>query len=77
MSGEPTAAGSAGRAPGSRAERMAEAVRLVVTSRERAPRSPRLEHALKRLVWRYTRECSREASSREESTEEDTDAAPS
>ena len=76
MSGEPTAAGSAGREPGSRAEHMAEAVRLVVTSRERAPRSPRLEHALKGLIWRYTRECSGEASGRAESTEEDTDTAP-
>jgi hypothetical protein len=33
---------------------MAETVRLVVTHRERAPRSPRLERALKRLIWRYT-----------------------
>lgn len=35
--------------------RMAETVRLVLTSRERAPRSPRMERALKRLIWRYTR----------------------
>jgi hypothetical protein len=35
-------------------ERMAETVRLVVTRRERAPRSPRMERALKRLIWRYT-----------------------
>ena len=35
-------------------ERRAEAVRLVVTHRERAPRSPRMERALKRLIWRYT-----------------------
>jgi hypothetical protein len=36
-------------------ERMAETVRMVVTRRERAPRSPRMERALKRLIWRYTR----------------------
>jgi DnaJ family protein C protein 28 len=36
-------------------ERMAETVRQVVTRRERAPRSPRMERALKRLIWRYTR----------------------
>jgi len=34
---------------------MAETVRLVLTTRERAPRSPRMERALKRLVWRYVR----------------------
>ena len=39
-----------------RRARMAEAVRQVVTRRERAPRSPRLERALKRLIWRYTQE---------------------
>jgi len=33
--------------------RRAEAVRLIVTRRERAPRSPRMERALKRLMWRY------------------------
>jgi hypothetical protein len=38
-----------------RRRRMAEAVRLVVTRRERAPRSPRMERSLKRLLWRYTR----------------------
>ena len=37
----------------SRNRRMAEAVRLVVTRRERAPRSPKMERALKRLIWRY------------------------
>jgi hypothetical protein len=37
-----------------RKRRMAEAVRLVVTRRERAPRSPRMERALKRLIWRYS-----------------------
>lgn len=34
--------------------RKAEAVRRIVTRRERAPRSPRMERALKRLIWRYT-----------------------
>ena len=38
-----------------RHRRMAETVRLVLTRRERAPRSPRMERALKRLIWRYTR----------------------
>ncbi|NIV39828.1 MAG: hypothetical protein GWN58_63590 [Anaerolineae bacterium] len=37
-----------------RRRRMAETVRLVLTRRERAPRSPRMERALKRLIWRYT-----------------------
>ena len=36
-------------------ERMAETVRLVIARRERAPRSPKMERALKRLIWRYTR----------------------
>lgn len=36
-------------------ERMAETVRQVVGRRERAPRSPRMERAFKRLIWRYTR----------------------
>jgi hypothetical protein len=31
----------------------ADAVRLIVTRRERAPRSPRMARALKRLIWRY------------------------
>jgi hypothetical protein len=39
----------------SRRTRMAETVRLVITRRERAPRSPRMERALKRLILRYTR----------------------
>jgi hypothetical protein len=39
---------------GERQARMADAVRQIVTRRERAPRSPRLERALKRLIWRYT-----------------------
>ena len=37
-----------------RKARMAETVRLVITRRERAPRSPRMERAFKRLIWRYT-----------------------
>jgi hypothetical protein len=36
-----------------RQARRAEAVRRVITRRERAPRSPRMERALKRLIWRY------------------------
>ena len=36
-------------------KRMAETVRLVLATRERAPRSPGMERALKRLIWRYTR----------------------
>lgn len=43
-----------------RRARMAEAVRQIVTRRERAPRSPRLERALKRLIWRYTGEQDRQ-----------------
>jgi hypothetical protein len=35
-------------------KRMAETVRLVIARRERAPRSPRMERALKRLIWRYS-----------------------
>ena len=50
MSGEPAAASSE-----EKRQRMAETVRLVVTRRERAPRSPRMERALKRLIFRYTR----------------------
>lgn len=38
-----------------RQNRMAEAVRQIVTRRERAPRSPKMERALKRLLWRYSR----------------------
>ena len=41
--------------PAAQKQRKAEAVRLVITRRERAPRSPRMERALKRLIWRYTR----------------------
>jgi len=50
VSGEPAAASSE-----EKRQRMAETVRLVVTRRERAPRSPRMERALKRLIFRYTR----------------------
>jgi hypothetical protein len=42
--------------PDDRRARMADTVRQIVTRRERAPRSPRLERALKRLIWRYTLE---------------------
>lgn len=38
-----------------RQHRMADTVRLVVTRRERAARSPAMERALKRLIWRYAR----------------------
>ena len=67
MSDTPAPAESGEGAPPSRAERMAEAVRLVVTSRERAPRSPRLAHALKRLIWRYTTAGGDKAAAEEES----------
>ncbi|MCL7455395.1 MAG: hypothetical protein M8467_20360 [Anaerolineae bacterium] len=40
--------------PETREERIAETVRRIVTRRERAPRSPRMERAFKRLLWRYT-----------------------
>jgi len=33
---------------------MADTVRQVINRRERAPRSPRMERAFKRLIWRYT-----------------------
>jgi hypothetical protein len=39
-----------------RRARMADIVRLIASRRERAPRSPRMERALKRLIWRYHRE---------------------
>jgi hypothetical protein len=41
--------------PVDKRERMVETVRLVISRRERAPRSPRMERALKRLIWRYNR----------------------
>lgn len=66
MSDDGTSPGQEGQAPRGRAERMAEAVRLVVTSRERAPRSPRMEQALKRLIWRYSRHSGEEAADQEE-----------
>lgn len=34
--------------------RMAQAIREVINRRERAPRSPRMERALKRMIWRYS-----------------------
>jgi hypothetical protein len=37
-----------------RAAAQQEAVRRIITRRERAPRSPQMERALKRLIWRYT-----------------------
>jgi len=40
--------------PAGEKERMAETIWQVVSRRERAPRSPRMERALKRLLWRYT-----------------------
>jgi len=40
--------------PEPKEERKAEAVRRIVMGRERAPRSPRMERAFKRLIWRYT-----------------------
>jgi hypothetical protein len=46
---------SQGGQEGDRREKRAEVIRLVVSCRERAPRSPRLERALKRLIWRYSR----------------------
>ncbi len=49
MSGEP-----AGNGLEAKRRRMAQTVRLVVSTRERAPRSPAMERALKRLIWRYT-----------------------
>jgi hypothetical protein len=36
-------------------DNMSETVRRIVSRRERAPRSPRMERALKRLIWRYSR----------------------
>ena len=49
MSGEPASTGTE-----EKRQRMAETVRLVLTRRERAPRSPKMERALKRLLFRYT-----------------------
>ena len=50
-------------------ERMVETVRLMVTRRERAPRSPRMERALKRLLLRYARQ-SRELRDRSKDAQE-------
>ncbi|NLF12874.1 MAG: hypothetical protein GX597_13880 [Anaerolineaceae bacterium] len=75
MSGEPAPAGSEERGQAGRARRMAEAVRLVVTSRERAPRSPRMEHALKRLIWRYNREGGQKGAGPDEGREESTNVS--
>ena len=50
-------------------ERMVETVRLVVTRRERAPRSPRMERALKRLLLRYAQQ-SRELRDRSKDAQE-------
>ena len=36
-------------------ERREKTIRLIVTRRERAPRSPKMERAFKRLIWRYAR----------------------
>ena len=34
-------------------KRRAELVRLIVTTRERFPHTPRLTSALRRVIWRY------------------------
>lgn len=34
-------------------KRRAEIVRLIITTRERFPHTPRLAAALKRVMWRY------------------------
>ena len=49
MSDEPASTSTEGKR-----QRMAETVRLVLTRRERAPRAPSMERALKRLLFRYT-----------------------
>ena len=41
--------------PDERRARMIETVRLVITRRERAARSPAMDRAIKRLIWRYSR----------------------
>jgi hypothetical protein len=41
-------------------QRKARIIRLVVSRRERAPRSPRMQRALKRLIWRYNKDLSEE-----------------
>jgi hypothetical protein len=34
-------------------QRRAEVVRLIITTREKFPHSPRLMNALRRVLWRY------------------------
>jgi hypothetical protein len=34
-------------------QRRAEVVRLIITTREKFPHSPRLNAALRRVLWRY------------------------
>ncbi len=51
--------------------RKAEAVRLIVTRRERAPRSPRMERALKRVIWRYVRASQKGADERNKDADQD------
>jgi hypothetical protein len=34
-------------------QRRAEIIRLIVTTRERFPHTPRLTEAMRRLIWRY------------------------
>ena len=34
-------------------QRRADVIRLIVTTRERFPHTPRLTEALRRLIWRY------------------------
>ena len=35
-------------------QRRAEVVRVIITTREKFPHSPRLMNALRRVLWRYT-----------------------
>jgi hypothetical protein len=34
-------------------QRRADMIRLIVTTRERFPHTPRITEALRRLIWRY------------------------
>jgi hypothetical protein len=34
-------------------QRRAEMIRLIVTTRERFPHTPRITEAMRRLIWRY------------------------
>ncbi len=54
MSAEQPASNTEKVAAATQQERRADAVRQIVTRRERAPRSPAMERALKRIIWRYT-----------------------